>query len=242
MKNKENKKQAVGAGRRGRVVRRVFTALLCIGLEFAVIIAISVPTVAIAISHAEGERIISADTACDMGGFDCILVLGAGVRSDGSPSDMLSDRLDVGIALYNGGASDRLLMSGDHGRRDYDEVGAMKLAATNAGIDADAVFCDHAGFSTYESIYRAKDIFGAERVLIVSQEYHLYRALYIAEKLGLEAYGVGADLRSYRGQNYRDLREYAARFKDFFMAQIKPEPTYLGDKIPLDGSGSLTDG
>ncbi len=204
--------------------------------------AVAVPVVSTAIVYAERDRVISHEAAVAMGGFDCILVLGAGVRSDGSPSDMLSDRIDTGIALYNGGASDRLLMSGDHGRSDYDEVGAMKLAATNAGVDSDAVFCDHAGFSTYESIYRARDIFGAEKVLIVSQEYHIYRALYIAEKLGLEAYGVSADLRSYRGQNYRDLRECVARFKDFFMVQIKPKPTYLGDKISLDGPGSLTDG
>lgn len=91
----------------------------------------------------------------------------------------------------------------------------MKRLATDAGIDPDAVFCDHAGFSTYESLYRAKEIFGAKRVLIVSQKYHLHRALYIARQLGLDAYGVGADVRSYSGQRYRDLRESLARFKDF---------------------------
>lgn len=238
MKNKTNKKSSPGGVR----VRRILLAVLCIGLELAVMVGIAVPLVGVSIARAEQDRVITREAAIDMGGFDCILVLGAGVRSDGSPSDMLSDRMDTGIALYLGGASDRLLMSGDHGRSDYDEVNAMKQGAVNAGIDPDAVFCDHAGFSTYDSIYRARDIFSAKRVLIVSQEYHLYRALYIAEKLGLEAYGVSADLRSYRGQSYRDLRECAARFKDFFMAQIKPEPTYLGERIPLDGPGSATDG
>ena len=133
-------------------------------------------------------------------------------------------------------------MSGDHGRADYDEVNVMKKMAVDAGIDPDAVFCDHAGFSTYESVYRVRDIFGAKRIVIVSQSYHLYRAIYIAEKLGLDAYGVSADLRSYGGQSNRDIREVAARFKDFFYALLKPEPTFLGDKIPLDGAGSATDG
>lgn len=242
MKNKTNKKRSLVGGRRGTGVRRILVSVLCIGLELAVMVGIAVPLVGASIARAERDRVITREEAVDIGGFDCILVLGAGVRSDGSPSDMLSDRMDTGIDLYLGGASDRLLMSGDHGRSDYDEVNAMKQGAVNAGIDPDAVFCDHAGFSTYDSIYRARDIFSAKRVLIVSQEYHLYRALYIAKKLGLEAYGVSADLRSYRGQSYRDLRECAARFKDFFMAQIKPEPTYLGDRIPLDGPGSATDG
>ena len=99
---------------------------------------------------------------------------------------------------------------------------------------------DHAGFSTYESIYRAKEIFGAEKIIIVTQEYHLYRALYIAEKLGIEAYGVSADYRTYSGQIKRDVREVLARFKDFVTVLIKPEPTYLGETIPISGDGNIT--
>ena len=99
---------------------------------------------------------------------------------------------------------------------------------------------DHAGFSTYESIYRAKDIFEAKKVVIVTQEYHLYRALYIANQLGLEAYGVGADPRQYVGATYRELREILARDKDFIKCIFKPEPTYLGDTIPVSGNGDIT--
>jgi SanA protein len=99
---------------------------------------------------------------------------------------------------------------------------------------------DHAGFSTYESLYRAKEIFGADRIIIVSQEYHLYRALYIAKALGIEAYGVSADLRSYSGQYKRELREILARNKDFILAIAKPVPSVLGDSISLDGSGDVT--
>jgi vancomycin permeability regulator SanA len=133
-------------------------------------------------------------------------------------------------------------MSGDHGQKNYDEVNTMKQYAVDAGIPASDIFMDHAGFSTYESVYRAKEIFGAEKIIIVTQRYHLYRALHIANAFGLEAYGVSADLRSYRGQTYRDIREILARNKDFITAIFKPKPTYLGETIPIFGDGNLTNG
>ena len=131
-------------------------------------------------------------------------------------------------------------MSGDHGRVEYDEVNAMKQFAIDAGIPSENVFMDHAGFSTYETMYRAKEIFDADKIIVVTQEYHLYRALYIAEKLGLEAYGVPSDYVAYSGQNVRDIREILARNKDFFKCILKPEPTFLGDVIPVSGNGDLT--
>ncbi|WP_304427371.1 vancomycin high temperature exclusion protein [uncultured Adlercreutzia sp.] len=118
----------------------------------------------------------------------------------------------------------------------------MKRVAEEAGVPAEDIFMDHAGFSTYESMYRARDVFGAKRIVIVSQEYHLHRALYVAKALGLEAYGVSADLRPYAGQQARDLREILARNKDFATAILQPEPTFLGDPISLSGSGSITEG
>ena len=174
-------------------------------------------------------------------GADCILVLGAGVRSDGSPSNMLEDRLLVGIGLYEAGAAPKLLMSGDHGSVDYDEVNTMKSFAVERGVDSDDVFMDHAGFSTYESLIRARDVFGAKHIVIVSQEYHLYRALWLADALGLEAVGVCADLRTYIGQSMREVREVAARCKDFALGFLEPDPTYLGEPIDLTGPGSVTD-
>ena len=87
-------------------------------------------------------------------------------------------------------------------------------------------------------MYRARDIFDAERILIVTQGYHLYRAIYDARALGLDAYGVDADLRTYAGQTFRDLREVLARVKDFAWCIFKPEPTYLGEKIPVSGTGN----
>ncbi|MGN0543641.1 MAG: vancomycin high temperature exclusion protein [Acutalibacteraceae bacterium] len=172
-------------------------------------------------------------------GYDCILVLGCGVWGD-TPSHMLEDRLLEGISLCQSGASKKLLMSGDHGRESYDEVNVMKKFAVDRGIPSEDVFMDHAGFSTYESMYRAKEIFKAEKILIVTQDYHLYRAIYDARALGLEAYGVASNPRSYGGQLYRDIREILARNKDFIYSIIKPEPTYLGEAIPVQGNGNLT--
>lgn len=185
-------------------------------------------------------RILAPEEAAELTGVDCVLVLGCYVRPDGTPSDMLADRLRRGISLYEQGAAPKLLMSGDHGRVDYDEVNAMKDAAVAAGVPSADVFMDHAGFSTYESIYRAKEIFQAGRIIIVSQEYHLYRALYIAQQLGVEAWGVAADYHTYRGQIVRDARELLARVKDAAVTLYRPEPTYLGKAIPVSGDGDIT--
>ncbi|MBQ3000500.1 MAG: YdcF family protein [Oscillospiraceae bacterium] len=188
-----------------------------------------------------GEKyILSPTDAAALSDMDCILVLGCGVRDDGTPSHMLEDRLRRGVELYKAGAAPKILMSGDHGRTNYDEVNTMKGYAIDAGVPSEDVFMDHAGFSTYESMYRAQDIFCAEKILIVSQEYHLHRAIYLARALGLEAYGVAADYRTYSGQLYRDIREILARDKDFFIAIFKPDYPYGGETIPVFGNGDLT--
>lgn len=170
---------------------------------------------------------------------DCILILGAGVRNN-APSPMLEDRLLKGIELYNKNISNKIIMSGDHGREEYDEVNIMKDFAIDKGVKSEDIFMDHAGFSTYESIYRAKEIFEAKKIIIVTQSYHLYRALYIANSLGIEAYGVSADLRTYTNQLSREIREIVARDKDFIKCIYKPKPTYLGDTIPVSGNGDIT--
>ena len=186
------------------------------------------------------KHLLTAEEAAELTDVDCILVLGCLVRSDGSLSSMLRDRLVRGVELYELGAAPKLLMSGDHGRKDYDEVNTMKSYAIGEGIPSSDVFMDHAGFSTYESMYRAKEVFAADKIIIVSQKYHLYRALYIADKLRLEAYGVAADGDNYGGQTYREIREILARVKDAVYTVFKPKPTYLGDVIPVSGNGDLT--
>ena len=174
---------------------------------------------------------------------DCVMVLGAGVWGE-DPSHMLEERLNRGIEVYNTDCTDRLLMSGDHGREEYDEVNVMKNFAIECGAVPDEVFMDHAGFSTYESMYRARDVFDVESLVIVTQKYHLYRAIYDARKLGLEAYGVVADGQynyAIDVRTYNNVRESLARCKDFVWCIIQPEPTYLGELIPISASGNLTD-
>lgn len=171
---------------------------------------------------------------------DAIVVLGASIREDGSLSLMLKDRLDTSFDAYNNNVSTKLIMSGDHTKKYYDEVTAMKNYAIENGIDSKVIYLDHAGISTYDSIYRMKHIFKLKKIAIVTQEYHLYRALYIADKLDIEAYGIDATKAIYRGQTYRDIREILARNKDFFKCIFKPKSTYTGDLVDINASGDLT--
>ena len=187
----------------------------------------------------ESKKIISEDEAAKKENIDCILILGAGIR-DGKPTHMLEDRLLQGVSLYEKGASNKIIMSGDHGTEHYDEVNIMKDFAIEKGVASSDIFMDHAGFSTYESIYRAKEIFEVDSLIIVTQKYHLYRALYIADSLGIEAYGVASNPRLYTGQLVREIREVLARNKDFVSCIFKPKPTYLGETIPVSGDGDVT--
>lgn len=188
------------------------------------------------------DQILTPEQAAQLKDVDCILVLGCQVHEDGTPSHMLRDRLARAVELYQMGAAPKLLMSGDHGQHRYDEVNAMKQFALDAGVPSEDIFMDHAGFSTYESMYRAKEIFGVKKILVVTQEYHLYRAMYISERFGVETYGVASDLDTYSGQFYRDVREVLARVKDYGKCIFKPKPTFLGEDIPISGDGNLTNG
>ncbi|MBS5938145.1 ElyC/SanA/YdcF family protein [Clostridium sp.] len=176
-------------------------------------------------------------------GEDTIIVLGAGVKNNGTPSDILADRLETSIEVYNEGAAGALILSGDHGREEYNEVGAMKDYVLKNNIDESIVFMDHAGFSTYDTMYRAKEIFKVKSAVIVTNEYHLPRALYIARKLGIEAYGVKSDKRGYQLMDSYKKREVLAKLKDFAYVNIlKPEPKFLGESIPVSTSdGRLTE-
>ena len=213
------------------IIRYLFLLLLIL---FTTIIVIDAH-----VKNSAEDRIISADESVSLNA-DCIIVLGAGVRADGTPSPMLKDRLLQGIALYDLGASDRLLMSGDNTKKGYDEVNTMKQYAIDKGIASENIFMDHAGISTYDSIYRAKEIFQVEKIIVVTQEYHLYRALYISDSLGVDAYGVSAAPTIYAGQELREIREIIARAKDFVKCIIKPPASILGEVIPVSGDGNVT--
>ena len=221
-----------------RARRKTMKSLLILLTIAALLAIIALAAIHAYVKNAYRNRIITPDQAMELNP-DCILILGARVWDTG-PGPMLADRLLQGIELYKAGVSDRLLVSGDHGTIEYDEVNARKNYAIEHGVPSEHIFMDHAGFSTYDSMYRARDVFQVKKVIIVTQEFHLYRSLYIANKLGLDAYGVASDLRPYARQEYVEIREVLARIKDFFKVAIQPEPTYLGDPIPIDGNGDAT--
>ena len=221
-----------------RKFKRIISAILLLCF-----IAVQIPLLLnVYMLEYSNRYFLTVEEAAEME-FDCVLVLGAGVWGE-DPSHMLEERLNRGIEVYNTDCTDRLLMSGDHVREEYDEVNVMKNFAIECGAVPDEVFMDHAGFSTYESMYRARDVFDVESLVIVTQKYHLYRAVYDARKLGLEAYGVVADGQynyAIDVRTYNNVRESLARCKDFVWCIIQPEPTYLGELIPISASGNLTD-
>jgi SanA protein len=175
--------------------------------------------------------------------FDAIIVLGAGVMSDGSPSAILADRLQTSVEVYNASLEGKFLLTGDHGRKEYNEVRAMKKYIAAREVEESEIFMDHAGFNTYDSMYRAKNIFGVEKAVIVTNEYHLPRALYIARKLGVEAYGVPSDKRQYYYMSSYRKREILAQVKAYVNVNLfKPLPKFLGESIPVNSSdGRITD-
>lgn len=202
------------------------------------IVAIFIAGVDLLVKLTTKSSIISAENYNEKA--DCIVILGAGVNPDGTPSLMLKERLDKGIQLYESGVSQKILISGDHRSKYYDEVNTMKSYCLKAGVSSKDIFMDHAGVSTYDSIYRAKEIFGAEKIVVVTQKYHLYRAIFIAKNLGLKATGIVCDKVVYRGQTYRNMREIIARNKDAIKCVFKPKAEVMGEKISLESDGNIT--
>ncbi|WP_417751262.1 SanA/YdcF family protein [Senegalimassilia faecalis] len=210
---------------------------MIVAVALAIVVVFAVTNV-VTIVGSKGS-IVSADEA-SISSADAIVVLGASVFADGTPSGILQDRLDDGIALYFAGVAPKLIMSGDNGTESYNEVRVMKQYAIAQGVPSEDIFCDHAGFSTYESMYRAKYVFGCQRIVVATQTYHLYRALWSAKSLGMQATGVSSDYHEYQKQLQYDIREVPARTKDFFKALFRMPSTYVGDAISLDQDGDVT--
>lgn len=159
------------------------------------------------------------------------IVFGAGIDNA-----VVDDRVMTAVDLYKAGKVRKLLMTGDNGRVDYDEPDSMRAMAVAAGVPAGDVVCDYAGFRTYDSLYRARDIFGVQQAVLVTQAYHLPRALFLARQLGISAFGMDAARRSYGGQRWFDIREVAAvetAWLDVKLMHRKPK--YLGKREPLFG-------
>ena len=235
MLNAEKKqKTANGKKSRGFLVKiSRFVICFCVAL-LVVVLGINAVVCFNAMPNMKQAKNLSADSA------DCIIVLGCGVNGY-QPSPMLKDRLDMGITLYKSGAADKLLMSGDHGVEFYNEVGVMKAYAMEQGVPSEDIFMDHAGFSTYESLYRVKNVFGCKKVIAVTQEYHLYRTVYLGGCLDMDMVGVSTENYRYGGMLNRNIREIFARDKDFITSILKRVPKMpLGDGIDINGKGNVT--
>lgn len=194
-----------------KIVIAVILALIVFALLFASIINVIV-------LKSASDNIVTEESISSS--VEAIVVLGAGLRNDGTPSDMLADRLSVAIDIYKKGVSEYIVLSGDRSGDDYDEVKAMFDYCVERGIPESAIIRDNSGYSTYESVYNVIYHLGYKRIIVVTQKYHLYRAVYISEKMGANAIGVASDPRTYRGQVFRSAREYAARIKDFIKVGI----------------------
>ena len=189
------------------------------------------------------EKYVFAEIA-DLPSKQAVLVLGAHV-SGNTLSPVLQDRVIAGVEIYKKGKVKKILLSGDHGKIDYDEVNAMRefVLEQNPGIvKPEDIFMDHAGFDTYDSVVRAKEVFSAESLIIVTQKFHINRAVYLARMIGLDAVGFAVDETKYQ-KNIRDswyLRESLSRVKAFMDILMGSKPKYLGEKIPLSGDGRKT--
>ncbi len=195
-----------------RTVALILTfVLLCAGYGFGVNFYIIL---------SQRGKIISSEEASRLDKVDYVLVLGCGVREDGTPSRMLYERLKTGAQVLERQSGASLLLTGDNSGESYNELAVMKKVSIENGVEESQMTIDDYGFSTYESLKNAKEKFGAKKIIIITQPYHMYRALYIANKLGIEAYGVTAYLPFYPRQILWSLREVLARNKDFLLCAL----------------------
>ena len=214
---------------------RILVRLLMVVTIATLIAVLAVDAQVAAVGRAKIVSLADAK-ACD-----CVIIPGASVTIARQPSLILQDRLDVALEFYKSGRTKRILVSGDHGQKYYDEVNVMRKYLMDQGVPAEAIFMDHAGFDTYDTMYRARDVFQVRSALVVTQEFHLLRALYIGEQLGLEVEGVTSDLHLYSRAGYYRLREYFARMKAFLDCEVfHAQPSFLGEAIPISGDGRLT--
>ncbi|MCK4592271.1 YdcF family protein [Candidatus Parcubacteria bacterium] len=184
--------------------------------------------------NSQSKSYIFQDTN-DLPKAEVVLILGARVYGQGVMSGMFQDRVETAFDLYEKGKIEKILISGDHGKEDYDEVNTAKDYLLDKGIKSEDIFLDHAGFDTYDSLYRAKEIFEVSSVIVATQNFHLPRAVYIGRKLGMETYGLSADRHLYANIGYNKLREFFSKIKAFLDVSLRAKPEFLGEKIPISG-------
>lgn len=217
-----------------KIVLRELALGLCLALVVVLAVLMLCHTLVV-LDAADG--IVTASNAPEA---TVVMVLGASVLADGTPSDILRDRLDTAIDLYNSGKVKKFLLSGDSGEVNYNEVGSMRAYLLSKNILPQDIFLDHAGYDTYDSVYRAKNVYGAKDVLVVSQRFHLPRILYLGHALGLDIHGVVADRHTYEKIDLFILREWPADVKAVFDVLTHAQPAYLGEPVSIAGDGRVT--
>ena len=168
-----------------------------------------------------------------------VIVPGASVRG-GKPSHVLKDRMDIAIELYKLGLVEKVLASGDGGGWDYNEMIVMQEYFLSNDVLSEDLFIDHAGFDSYDTIYRAKQVFGVQRGIVVSQKFHLPRLLYIARSMNMELKGVSANKRTYKHYGWFVARESFANVKALIETFFRVKSTYGGEEIDITGNGEIT--
>ena len=189
------------------------------------------------------DRVVTVEGAATVlagDAADAVVVLGASVYADGTPSDILADRLEVACDLYKSGAARAIIVSGDNRTSHYNESDAMKAYCGELGVPGEDVYVDHAGNTTYESMWRARHVFGADRIIVATQAYHLYRAMFAADCLGMQAWGVPCDKGAYDNPRAYSVREVLARTKDIYAALLRLPVDTAGEAVSLNDSGDLT--
>ena len=210
---------------------------LALACALAVFGLLAVANVATVLTTRDDVRVVSGFADFDA---DAVVVLGASVLPDGTPSDILKDRLETAVALYDAGCARAIIVSGDNRTSHYNESEAMKRYCVELGVPSQDVYEDHAGYSTYESMYRARHVFGCERIIVTTQAYHLYRAMFVAQGWGMEAGGVASDQGDYDNQDAYSQREAIARTKDFVQTLLRVPVDTAGLEVDLSQSGDLT--
>lgn len=180
------------------------------------------------------------NTITELPSAEVVIVPGAFVWQNKIISDIFQDRLETAIKLYKTGKVNKILISGDHGKNNYDEVNTAKNYLLEKGIKSEDIFLDHAGFDTYDTLYRAREIFQISSAIVVTQKFHMPRVIYIGKKLNLNIFGYPADLRVYRNATKNAAREYLACVKAYFNIIINSKPKFLGPTIPITGTGQLS--
>jgi vancomycin permeability regulator SanA len=218
--------------RRRSTLGTVFRWMMNVGVGAAIALVITtlgykawVDTQANGLMYAVGDRALPSNHVA--------LVFGAGLDVAGQPSAILYDRVATAVDLYNSNKADKLLMTGDNSTTDHNEVEAMRKEAVDLGVPDEDIVLDYAGFSTYDSCYRARDVFNLQQAILVTQHFHLPRALYTCNRIGVKSVGVAADRQSYDTFS-NELREYPALLNNLYRFTVNDKPHFLGPQVDVD--------